>query len=851
MLACLLLCACGSAGGEGRGHLAVSTYAEPFQYRFGESPRLGDGGWVFAGPAQSDEGWRPARPIGIQPGRNGAAVLWLRTRLSGPPMQRPTLSLRLAAHQVEVFLDGKSLPPGGAVPVAYEAATRMRGEYLLSLPADYAGKWLVLRLVSSAPPLGLESFPRIGEASAVTLDLVRRRADILACNVLLVLSALCSAALYWGHRTERLYLFYAGGCLSYAVSFVGFSTLGGLVFPWPLPSYPTQILFSLMAHAAMVSFVIEMIDAGPWRVLHAVRWLLLGFGAVFLAAVLFRPTMLPSLVSPYRGLGAILGLGLWSTAFSAWRHGNPDARILAWGMVATNLITIPEFLVLGGLVRMELGVLYAPTIMVFLGALAWLLVRRFLASQAAGMQLKLEHQHAEQRLHAQGALLQASARMAAGDLEQPIRADEGSPLRPLAQALDGMRADLRGKIQQLDSMQQTLRSQFEALQTRHREVDQLNVELRRQIEQRSRRLFDMLLSGAGQRQSSLELQPDDLLAEHYRVVRLLGQGGMGAVYEVIRLTDGTHLAAKVLRRGDFNKQAISRLAREAQIMARLHHPNLLAISDVDVTTGGVLFLVMELVQGRSLAQLRPRYGDVAWGRAILAQVADALATLHAHDIVHRDIKPENVLVSDGEGPLQAKLADLGIARLLRSAADRIKPAATPAETDGGAESMPREGPRLNLVVNKASADPREPTDEPGFPAAPTEAGTGEGPLDGLDHPPAIQADTQGGSASLTATGAIMGTPGYLAPELLHGAKQAQPAADVYSLGVMAIEVLTGSRPTGRRLLPVNEQDLAAGLYTLRGLPLPPALQALLERAISASPDERPAATELAAALRTT
>ena len=73
------------------------------------------------------------------------------------------------------------------------------------------------------------------------------------------------------------------------------------------------------------------------------------------------------------------------------------------------------------------------------------------------------------------------------------------------------------------------------------------------------------------------------------MVRLLGQGGMGAVYEVIRLTDGTHLAAKVLRRGVFNKQAISRLAREAQIMARLHHPNLVAISDVDVTTGGVLF----------------------------------------------------------------------------------------------------------------------------------------------------------------------------------------------------------------------------------------------------------------------
>ena len=197
------------------------------------------------------------------------------------------------------------------------------------------------------------------------------------------------------------------------------------------------------------------------------------------------------------------------------------------------------------------------------------------------------------------------------------------------------------------------------------------------------------------------------------------------------------------------------------------------------------------------------------GRAILAQVADALATLHAHDIVHRDIKPENVLVSDGDGPLQAKLADLGIARLLRSTTDRVKPDATPAETDGGAESMPREGPRLNLVVNKASADPKEPTDEPGFPAAPPRRAPAKVPG---------RAGSSAGDSSRYAGRGVRhhrdrrdhGEPRLSGPELLQGPKQACRPPTCTALGVMAIEVLTGSRPTGRRLLPANEQDLAAG-----------------------------------------
>src|SRR6185436_17752653 len=93
-----------------------------------------------------------------------------------------------------------------------------------------------------------------------------------------------------------------------------------------------------------------------------------------------------------------------------------------------------------------------------------------------------------------------------------------------------------------------------------------------------------------------------LLGDAYRILRPLGEGGMGAVYEVERTTDGVHLAAKVLHERP-DRIGLGRFAREAQILARLSHPNQISISDIDVTNEGMLYIVMELVTGSSLRQL--------------------------------------------------------------------------------------------------------------------------------------------------------------------------------------------------------------------------------------------------------
>src|SRR5262249_61502382 len=99
--------------------------------------------------------------------------------------------------------------------------------------------------------------------------------------------------------------------------------------------------------------------------------------------------------------------------------------------------------------------------------------------------------------------------------------------------------------------------------------------------------------------------------------------------------------------------------REAQIAAELDHPNVIPALDVGVTQGGTLFLVMQLVDGPSLADERARFGDAVWAVPILAQIARALAAMHARGVVHRDLKPANILLAGST----VKVADFGLASL--------------------------------------------------------------------------------------------------------------------------------------------------------------------------------------------
>jgi serine/threonine protein kinase len=376
-----------------------------------------------------------------------------------------------------------------------------------------------------------------------------------------------------------------------------------------------------------------------------------------------------------------------------------------------------------------------------------------------------------------------------------------------------------------------LSHKVEALEERNEEVQTLNRELRRQIAERSRQMGDALQLGVAAT-SGRSVREGDVLDGRYRVVRALGRGGMGAVYEVERVTDARHFALKMLE-GQASSAAAVRFAREAEITASLSHEHLVSVVDVGGTSGASLYLVMELVEGRSLDAAHARFGDVPWATAVLAQVASALAALHAAGVVHRDLKPGNVLLSEcDDGAPHAKISDFGISRLDTATdldtAERVTrevDAADAAELHGAARTL-------------AAADAQAAT----LPAPPTALQATQ-----AQPNPSWAAASRGGARAnaLTATGVLMGTPAYMAPELSTGARGARPTSDVFAFGLIAWELLTGAHAFGE---PPIFRALA-GRALGDAAPLPASLDArlaeTLRRCLTEAPESRPSAIELA------
>lgn len=212
----------------------------------------------------------------------------------------------------------------------------------------------------------------------------------------------------------------------------------------------------------------------------------------------------------------------------------------------------------------------------------------------------------------------------------------------------------------------------------------------------------------------------------------VGRGGMGVVYRAVDPLLGRPVAVKLLARQDGGTEGRARLLREAQAIAQLQHPNVVAVHDVGEHDGQV-YLAMEFLAGSTLRSwLRDRAP-----REILTaflQAGRGLAAAHAAGLVHRDFKPDNVLV-DAMG--HVKLLDFGLARA--------------AGTNEGAPAP--------------------------VPDAPVGSASGPLSLDG----------------TLTVAGTIMGTPAYMAPEQLDG-RPAGPAADQFAFCAAVWEALTGRRP---------------------------------------------------------
>jgi serine/threonine protein kinase len=162
----------------------------------------------------------------------------------------------------------------------------------------------------------------------------------------------------------------------------------------------------------------------------------------------------------------------------------------------------------------------------------------------------------------------------------------------------------------------------------------------------------------------------------HRVRRLLGEGGMGVVYEAYDAKAGERVAVKLVR-GDVTAKRLERFESEIQILARVRHQNVVSLRDQGVTADGSRYLAMELLEGADLQRVLQEQGALRPRRVVrvLGELCEALIAVHAAGVVHRDIKPANVFVCEGRGGPSIKLLDFGLAT----------PASHDAEIEGSDE----------------------------------------------------------------------------------------------------------------------------------------------------------------------
>jgi serine/threonine-protein kinase len=353
-------------------------------------------------------------------------------------------------------------------------------------------------------------------------------------------------------------------------------------------------------------------------------------------------------------------------------------------------------------------------------------------------------------------------------------------------------------------------------------------ELRRHIADRSSQLL-AALSMVARQDLSLEELPVGFEVDHrYRVVRLLGVGAMGAVYEVTRVEDGARFAMKVAV--GIAGVALARLAREAHLLSHIDSEHVVKVIDIDVGERGFIYMVLELVEGDTLRQLLQNRHPLPRAVVvdILLQVALGMAALHRASIAHRDLKPENVLVDDGEGLRRVKITDFGISRLTERVVTEVVAEADADLSRDSADALDAYEGKTIEAVHTASFRSARSTPQ---------------------HRPHVGPALSTG-AELTAAGAIAGTPDYIAPELLRGTSTHPLSADIFSFGVVAYELVMNHRPYHFSMkAPLSDDEL-------RQLARPPelrndcaALQALVMRCLAFESEQRPHIDEIVAQLR--
>jgi serine/threonine protein kinase len=157
----------------------------------------------------------------------------------------------------------------------------------------------------------------------------------------------------------------------------------------------------------------------------------------------------------------------------------------------------------------------------------------------------------------------------------------------------------------------------------------------------------------------------DIIDNSYRLLSLLGAGGMGVVFHCQHLILGKEYALKILAADKLSSESWARFQSEAKALARLHHPGVVGIHNMGIDAQGCPYYVMDLLEGESLSQAIKANHRLPQARAlpIFIQLADALDSAHQQGIIHRDIKPSNVMVLNEKSGDKVKLVDFGIARL--------------------------------------------------------------------------------------------------------------------------------------------------------------------------------------------
>ena len=169
---------------------------------------------------------------------------------------------------------------------------------------------------------------------------------------------------------------------------------------------------------------------------------------------------------------------------------------------------------------------------------------------------------------------------------------------------------------------------------------------------------------------ALETADDSLigktLAGKYRIEERLSGGGMGSVYRGTHILMDKTVAVKVLRPSlAADEKIVARFSREARAASRISHPNALSVTDFGEDEGGIVFLVMEYLNGKTLKQVIREEGPLTLARTvdIMRQVGDALQAAHAQNVVHRDLKSDNIMLTTTAVGDHAKVLDFGIAKI--------------------------------------------------------------------------------------------------------------------------------------------------------------------------------------------